>query len=98
VALAMTARAVGRRLDGLDGRRVTQTYVRIIVASAVSAAAAFGVAELIAVLLGRGVSGSVVGLVAGAGIGIGILTTMAGRMRINEATRLVELVRARLGG
>ena len=54
----------------LDGRRVTQTYVRIIVASAVSAAAAFGVAELTAVLLGSGVSGSVVGLVAGAGIGI----------------------------
>ena len=98
VALAMTAKAVGRRLDGLDGRRVTRTYVRIIVASAVSAAAAFGVAELTAVLLGSGVSGSVVGLVAGAGIGIGILTTAAGRMRIDEATRLVELVRARLGG
>jgi hypothetical protein len=77
---------------------VTQTYVRIIVASAVSAAAAFGVAELTAVLLGSGVSGSLVGLVAGAGIGIGILTTAASRMRIGEATRLVELVRARLGG
>jgi putative peptidoglycan lipid II flippase len=98
VALALTARAVGRRLGGLDGRRVTQTYVRVTVASVLSGAAAYGLAELTGVLLGHGFSGSVVALVAGAGVGIAILSTAAGRMRIDEATRILQLARARLGG
>jgi putative peptidoglycan lipid II flippase len=98
VALALTARAVGRRLGGLDGRRVTQTYVRVAVASVVSGAAAYGLADLTGVLLGRGFSGSVVALVAGAGIGIAILSTAASRMRIDEATQVLQLIRARLGG
>ena len=82
----LTARALGRRLDGIDGRRVTQTYVRVTLASAVAGGAAFGLAELTGVLLGRGVTGSVVALVAGGGIGLGILATAASRMRISEAT------------
>ncbi len=98
VAFVLTARALGRRLDGIDGQRVTQTYVRVTLASAVAGGAAFGLAELTGVLLGRGVTGSIVALVAGGGIGLGILATAASRMRISEATRILDAVRARLAG
>jgi len=98
VALVLTARALGRRLEGLDGRRVTQTYVRVGVASAVAGAAAFGLAELTSLLLGRGVSGSVVALVAGGGMALAILSTAIRRMRIGEATRVFDSFRARLAG
>jgi putative peptidoglycan lipid II flippase len=98
VAFILTARSLRRRLDGLDGRHVTQTYVRVTVASAVAGGAAFALAELTGVLLGRGVSGDVVALVAGGGIGLGILTTAFRRMRITEATRVFDAMRARIGG
>jgi putative peptidoglycan lipid II flippase len=98
VALVLTARSLGRRLRGLDGRRVTQTYVRVTVASAVAAGAAFGLAELTAVLLGRQLAGSLVALVAGGGIGLALLASAVGRMRITEASRVLDAVRARLGG
>lgn len=98
LALILTARALGRRLNGLDGRHVTQTYVRVGIASAVAGGAAFGLAELTGVLLGRGVSGSVVALVAGGGIGLAILSTAIRRMRISEATRVIDAFRARLAG
>ena len=67
-------------------------------AKIVAGGAAFGLAELTGVLLGRGVTGSVVALVAGGGIGLGILATAASRMRITEATRMLDTVRARLAG
>jgi putative peptidoglycan lipid II flippase len=98
VAFVLTARSLRRRLQGIDGRRVMQTYVRITVASTVAGGAAFGLAELTSVLLGRGVSGSVVALVAGGGIGLGILMTAVRRMRIGEATRVLDALRARLAG
>jgi len=98
VAFVMTARALGRRLDGIDGQRVTQTYVRVTLAAAVAGGAAYGLAELTGVLLGRGVTGSIVALVAGGGIGLGVLATAASRMRISEATRILDAVRARVAG
>jgi putative peptidoglycan lipid II flippase len=98
VAFVLTARSLRHRLQGIDGRRVMQTYVRITVASTVAGGAAFGLAELTGVLLGRGVSGSVVALVAGGGIGLGILMTAVRRMRIGEATRVLDAMRARLAG
>jgi putative peptidoglycan lipid II flippase len=98
IAFVLTARSLRRRLEGLDGRRVTQTYVRVTVASAVAGAVAFGLAELTGVLLGRGVSGDVVALVAGGGIGFGILTTAFRRMHVGEATRVLDAVRTRMTG
>jgi putative peptidoglycan lipid II flippase len=98
VALILTGRALSRRLAGLDGRRVLQTYVRIAVAAAIAGGVAFGLAQLTGVLLGRDVSGSIVALVAGGGFGVAVLGSMMQRMRIGEATRVFELMRARISG
>jgi putative peptidoglycan lipid II flippase len=92
----MTMRAVGRRLNGTDGRRVLRTYVRLGVASAIAGAAAFGLAQLSTGLLGAGLAGAVVALVAGAGIGGALLLTLTSRMRITEATDLVQAIRSHL--
>jgi putative peptidoglycan lipid II flippase len=96
LASAMTMRAVGRRLNGTDGRRVLRTYVRLGVASAIAGAAAFGLAQLSTGLLGAGLAGAVVALVAGAGIGGALLLTLTSRMRITEATDLVHAIRSPL--
>jgi putative peptidoglycan lipid II flippase len=98
VAFILTGRALSRRLAGLDGRRVTQTYVRIAVAAAIAGGVAFGLAQLTGVLLGRDTSGSIVALVAGGGFGIAVLGSMMQRMRIGEATRVFDLMRARISG
>jgi putative peptidoglycan lipid II flippase len=97
VALALTARAVGRRLQGLDGHRVVRTYVRLTVASLLAGAVAFGLARLTVALLGHGLASSVIALLAGAGIGGGVLVTAAGRMHVDEASGILRLVRQRLG-
>jgi putative peptidoglycan lipid II flippase len=97
LATALTVRSVGRKLRGIDGRRVLRTYTRLAVASVIAGAVALGLAELSTVLLGPGLAGAVVGLVAGGGIGGALLLTLAARMRIDEATALVHAVRARLG-
>jgi putative peptidoglycan lipid II flippase len=98
VALVLTARALGRRLDGLDGFRVIQTYVRVCVASVIGGGVAFGLAEVSGIVLGHGASGSVVALVGGGGIGLAVLTTLMSRMRIAEVTHVLDLVRARVAG
>ncbi len=96
VALVLTARSVSRRLRGLDGPRVLRTYVQLGVASLLSGAVAFGLARLTHALLGRGFGSDVVALVAGGGTGAAVLFTLAGRMRIAEATELVQVIRQRL--
>ncbi len=98
VALALTGRALSRRLAGLDGRRVLQTYVRISVAATVAGGVAFGLAQLTGVLLGRDISGSIVALVAGGGFGLAVLGSAMQRMRISEATRVFDLMRSRISG
>ena len=96
LAAAITARAVSRRLHGLDGRRVVRTYVRLGVASLIAGAVAYALAMSCTAVLGSGFAGAVVALVAGAGIGGALLLTLATRMRISEATGLLHAVRSRL--
>lgn len=96
IAAALTVRSLGRRLRGVDGRRVLRTYVRLAVASAATGIVAFALAELSKALLGSGLAGAVVGLVAGAGIGGALLLTLTTRMRIGEATALLQAIRSRL--
>ena len=98
LASMMTARAVGRRLHGIDGHRVVRTYVRLATASVISGLVALGLVRLSITALGDGVAGNVVALVAGGGIGAALLLTLASRMRIAEATYLARAVRSRLGG
>lgn len=95
VAAGLTARALSKRLHGLDGRRVLRTYIRLGVASTIAGAIAFGLAQLCTAVLGGGFTGAVVALVAGGGIGGAVFISLAGRMRITEATDLVRAVRSR---
>jgi len=95
LAALLTARALGRRLHGLDGRRVLRTYVRLGVASVIGGTLAFGLARLCTSLLGNGFAGAIVALVAGAGIGGALLVALADRMRISEATDLLSAIRSR---
>jgi putative peptidoglycan lipid II flippase len=97
VALVLTSRALGRRIDGLDGYRVVRTYIRLVVASAIAGGLALAVARVIVRELGDGFTGSLVALALGTGIGVLMLLGLAHRMRIGELTQLVGAIRGRLG-
>ncbi|MET8981629.1 murein biosynthesis integral membrane protein MurJ [Streptomyces sp. NPDC004539] len=87
-----------KRLGGdLDGARVLRTYARLCIASVpaalLSGAACYGIAHV----LGQGVTGSLVALVAGGVVLLGTFFVAARRMRIEELNSLVGMVRGRLG-
>jgi putative peptidoglycan lipid II flippase len=95
VAAFLTARSLSRRIGGVDGRRVVQTYVRLTVAAVVAGAAAATAAQVCVVVLGHAFSGALVALVAGAALGGALLVGLIRRMRIAEATALLAAVRGR---
>ncbi|MGW6906959.1 murein biosynthesis integral membrane protein MurJ [Streptomyces sp. NPDC054940] len=87
-----------KKLGGdLDGTRVMRTYARLCIASVpaalLSGAACYGIART----LGQGVFGSFAALVAGGAVLFGVFFVAARRMRIEELTSLVGMVRGRLG-
>ncbi|GAA1958840.1 hypothetical protein GCM10009838_13800 [Catenulispora subtropica] len=97
IGLAITAQKLKRRLHGLDGKRITQTYVRLIAASAVAAGAAFIVALYVNRMVGQSWLGSTAALLAGGTI-LGTLFLVCSRlMRVEEVEQLLGSVRAKLG-
>ncbi|NUP53254.1 MAG: murein biosynthesis integral membrane protein MurJ, partial [Catenulispora sp.] len=97
IGLAITAQKLKRRLRGLDARRITQTYVRLIAASAVAGAAAFIVALYVNRMVGQSWLGSTVALLAGGTI-LGALFLVCSRlMRVEEVEQLLGSVRAKFG-
>ncbi|MFF5495874.1 murein biosynthesis integral membrane protein MurJ [Streptomyces aquilus] len=87
-----------KKLGGdLDGARVMRTYARLCIASVpaaiLSGAACYGIAHV----LGQGVIGSFVALIAGGAVLLGIFFVAARKMRIEELNSLVGMVRGRLG-
>jgi putative peptidoglycan lipid II flippase len=98
VGLAVLVRLLARRTDGVDGRRVTRTVVRLVLASVPAAAlAAVGVVVAHAAL-GSGLVGAAVALLLGGGAGVAVFTAAAHRMRISELGAVAALLRARAGG
>jgi putative peptidoglycan lipid II flippase len=98
VGVGVAARRLRARLRGdLDGRRVVRTYARLT-GACVPAALIAGLA-VYAVLgrLGSGVVGSLAALVVGGGLLLGIFFFAAKRMRIEEMTAMIGMVRGRLG-
>ena len=85
-----------RRLRGIDGRRVLRTYVRLTVASILAGVVAFALAALSTALLGSSFAGALIALLAGGGIGGALLFTLTARMRISEATALLQAIRTPL--
>jgi putative peptidoglycan lipid II flippase len=86
------------RLHGdLDGRRVIRTYARLV-GACIPAAAVAGVAVYVIMgALGSGAFGSLAALAVGGALLLGLFVIAAKRMRIEEMTAMIGMVRGRLG-
>ncbi len=98
VGVGVAWRRLSARLGGdLDGSHVIRTYARLvgacIPAALVSGAAAYGIVQV----LGSDIIGSLAALAGGGLILIAVFYIAAKRMRIDELTAMVGMVRGRLG-
>jgi putative peptidoglycan lipid II flippase len=97
VGLALSTAVLRRRLGGVDGRRVTRTFVQLVAAVLPGAIAAWGFSRALTGWLGEGLVGSA------AALGIGGLVLLVGFLTIGRALHIEELatmgatVRSRLG-
>ncbi|RLV01423.1 murein biosynthesis integral membrane protein MurJ [Streptomyces griseocarneus] len=98
VGVVVAWRRLRTRLGGdLDGSRVVRTYARLagacIPAALIGGAVAYGISQV----LGRGFAGSLAALIGGGLLLIGVFYIAAKRMRVEELTAMVGMVRGRLG-
>ena len=84
-----------RRLGLLGFRAVGSATVRIGVASALGAGAAYALVVAMEHLLGEGHVGALAALAVGGLVGLGVLVVVAPRMRLPELQQLVSLARGR---
>ncbi|MEU2155533.1 murein biosynthesis integral membrane protein MurJ [Streptomyces sp. NPDC019396] len=98
VGVGVAWRRLRTRLGGdLDGTHVVRTYARLSLASLPGALAAGAVGFLLLRTLGEGALGSLVALIAGGVVLLGIFFVAARKMRIEELNAMVGMVRGRLG-
>ncbi|MER6094604.1 murein biosynthesis integral membrane protein MurJ [Streptomyces sp. NPDC001728] len=98
VGVGIAWRRLRSRLGGdLDGTQVLRTYARLCMASVPAAIIAGGVGFGLLKLLGDGALGSLVALLIGGVVLLGVFFVAAKRMRITELNTLVGMVRGRLG-
>ncbi|MGY3843765.1 murein biosynthesis integral membrane protein MurJ [Streptomyces hydrogenans] len=98
VGVGIAWRRLRNRLGGdLDGAHVMRTYARLCMASLPAAVVAGAVGFGLLKLLGEGALGSLVALVVGGAVLLGVFFVAARRMRITELNTLVGMVRGRLG-
>ncbi|MPY58281.1 murein biosynthesis integral membrane protein MurJ, partial [Streptomyces spongiae] len=98
IGVGVAWRRLRKRLGGdLDGSTVLRTYARLCIASVpaalLSGAACYGISRT----LGQGVGGSMLALVGGGIVLLGVFFVAARRMRIEELNSMVGMVRGRLG-
>ena len=98
IGVGIAWRRLRDRLGGdLDGRHVVRTYIRLAGASVPATLLAGGAAYGIMHTLGSDTLGSVAALIGG-GVVLGAVFVLAAkRMRIEEMTAMLGMVRARLG-
>ncbi|MFE1905874.1 murein biosynthesis integral membrane protein MurJ [Streptomyces gardneri] len=98
VGVGIAWRRLSKRLGGdLDGTQVLRTYARLCMASVPAAIVAGAVGFGLLKLLGEGALGSLVALLIGGAVLLGVFFVAAKRMRITELNTLVGMVRGRLG-
>ncbi|NYI05420.1 murein biosynthesis integral membrane protein MurJ [Allostreptomyces psammosilenae] len=97
VGMVTAARRLRKRVGDLDGARVRRTYVRLVGACLPAAALAFVTARWLESLLGTSVLGAAASFVAGSVVLVAVFVLLAQRMRVDELTSLVGMVRNRLG-
>uniref|UniRef100_UPI0030F3AF3B murein biosynthesis integral membrane protein MurJ n=1 Tax=Streptomyces sp. GSL17-111 TaxID=3121596 RepID=UPI0030F3AF3B len=98
IGVAVAWRRLRAKLDGdLDGSRIARTYARLGLASVpgtlAGGAAAYGIVRT----LGDGFMGGLSALVAGSLVMAVLFVLMAKRLRIQEMTAMIGMVRAKLG-
>jgi putative peptidoglycan lipid II flippase len=98
VGVGVAAKRLRARLRGdLDGKRVVRTYARLTGACLPAALIAGLAVYAVIGALGSGVAGSLAALVVGGGLLLGIFFFAAKRMRIEEMTAMIGMLRGRLG-
>jgi putative peptidoglycan lipid II flippase len=98
VGVGVAVRRLRRRLGGdLDGARVVRTYARLIGASLPAAGVGAAVAYGVTGVLGAGFLGSLAAVLGGGIVLLMVFYLAASRMRIEEMTAMVGMVRGRLG-
>ena len=98
LGLGLSTAVLRRRIGGVDGRRVTRTYARLLAAAVPSALTAYGVARLVTTGLGEGPWGSLAALAAGGGVLLAGYLLLARVMRVAELRALLGMVRSRSAG
>jgi putative peptidoglycan lipid II flippase len=96
VGLVLSTAVLRRRLGGVDGRRVTRTFVRLIVAVLPGAIAAWGFSRAITRWLGEGFVGSAVALGTGGVVVLLGFLTIGAALHIDELATVRATVRSRL--
>ncbi|WP_351230199.1 murein biosynthesis integral membrane protein MurJ [Streptomyces sp. NPDC002133] len=98
VGVGIAWRRLRNRLGGdLDGAHVVRTYARLCLASVPAALAGGAVSFLLLKTMGQGAFPSLVALVAGGTVLLGVFFVAAKKMRIEELNAMVGMVRGRLG-
>ncbi|MFF2406128.1 murein biosynthesis integral membrane protein MurJ [Streptomyces sp. NPDC058092] len=98
VGVGIAWRRLRNRLGGdLDGAHVVRTYARLCLAAIPAAALGGGVGFAVLMGLGESAFGSLVALIGGGVVLLGVFFVAAKRMRIEEINGMVGMVRGRLG-
>ncbi|MEU8757818.1 murein biosynthesis integral membrane protein MurJ [Streptomyces sp. NPDC048659] len=98
VGVGVAWRRLRNRLGGdLDGAHVLRTYARLCLASLPAAVVSGAVGFALLKVLGEGALGSLVALLVGGAVLLGVFFVAAKRMRIAELNSMVGMVRGRLG-
>lgn len=98
VGVGVAWRRLRNRLGGdLDGAHIMRTYARLCLASLPAAVVAGAVGFGLLKVLGEDALGSLVALLVGGAVLLGVFFVAAKRMRIAELNSMVGMVRGRLG-
>ncbi len=97
IGLILTVRILGRRIGGMNGRLVLQTYALLTVSAAAAALPVFVLARGVTLASGHGFLPSLIVTVVGGASLAGLYLFFAARLRINEVRSLIGLVTNRLG-
>jgi putative peptidoglycan lipid II flippase len=97
VGLMVAVPRLRRRIGDLDGRRIKQTYTKLIGASIVPAVVGAGLCFAVLDVAGHGRLGGIAAVAVGGLAQLALFVVIAQRMRIEELNSLLGMVRAKIG-
>jgi putative peptidoglycan lipid II flippase len=96
VTMVSLAAVLRPRLGGIDGRRTVDAGLRIVVASALLAAVALAVREMLDGVVGDDFGGQLIVIIVAGAAGTAAYAAAVFALRVQEAQQLRELVKAQL--